>query len=185
MRTAIHNRVVDFHEHKVSRGVEAIFQLDLDPIKIKLMDHKEGEGWTRAQADVVEHWYKRYLILNLKYPDDSIVPNSLIDTFWHYHILDTMKYADDCQNIFGHFLHHFPYFGMRGDEDAKKLKEAFDSTRNLFSCEFGESLDKLHSAFPSDDSQTSAKCDAGNCRSCKGEPYASVSEDRPRFVLGS
>ena len=180
MRTATRSHV---YEHKASRGVEAIHRVDLDPIKIKLMDQKEGEGWTPAQADAVEHWYRRFLILNLKYPKDSIVPNSLVDTFWHYHILDTMKYADDCQDIFGHFFHHFPYFGMRGDEDAKNLEKAFDQTKDLFHSEFGESLDEIHRAFSSD-KPASAKCKAGNCRSCKGSVCKSKM-DRPQFVSAS
>ena len=31
-----------------------IDELDLEPIKFKLMDEKEGKGWTIEQADVVE-----------------------------------------------------------------------------------------------------------------------------------
>lgn len=115
-----------------------IQELDLDPIKVKLMDAEEGEGWTLEKADEVEKWYKRFLLLNFKYPDKHVVPPKSVDTFWHQHILDTRKYHEDCEQVFGYFLHHFPYFGMRGEEDAADLERAFDETLALFYREYGE-----------------------------------------------
>ncbi len=117
--------------------VEAIFALDLDPIKLKLMDKREGHGWTIEQADHNELEYKRFLALLATYPDQSIAPSTEVDKFWHGHILDTMKYAEDCENVFGYFLHHFPYFGMRGEEDAANLVSAFMNMQRLHDREFG------------------------------------------------
>ncbi|HYD95347.1 MAG TPA: hypothetical protein VEC01_08475 [Noviherbaspirillum sp.] len=117
--------------------VEAVFALNLDPIKFKLMDKKEGHGWSREEADRRELEYKRFLALVARYPDDTIVPDTEVDEFWHGHILDTMKYAEDCRNVFGYFLHHFPYFGMRDDQDAAALSEAAANTRRLYRQEFG------------------------------------------------
>lgn len=117
--------------------VEAVFALDLDPIKFKLMDKKEGQGWSRAEADRHEIEYRRFLALMAKYPDASIVPDSDVDKFWHAHILDTMKYAEDCQYVFGYFVHHFPYFGMRDEDDAIDLEQAARETRRLYEKEFG------------------------------------------------
>src|SRR5262249_39319225 len=59
------------------------------------------------------------------------------DRFWHMHILDTRKYAADCDAVFGHFLHHFPYLGLRGEEDAKALDAAFAQMQALLAREFG------------------------------------------------
>lgn len=117
--------------------VEAVFALNLGPIKFKLMDKKEGYGWTREEADRHELEYKRFLALVAKYPDDVITPDTNVDKFWHGHILDTMKYAEDCQAVFGYFLHHFPYFGMRDEEDAANLADASANTRRLYEQEFG------------------------------------------------
>lgn len=117
--------------------VEAIFALDLDPIKFKLMDKKEGPGWTREKADRMELEYRRFLALSAKYPQEAIAPSTEVDKFWHGHILDTMKYAEDCQSVFGYFLHHFPYFGMRDAEDAARLTEAAAKTKRLYEQEFG------------------------------------------------
>lgn len=121
---------------------QAIAELDLRPIKVKLMDSHSGECWSQEYTDHVEVWYRRFLLLSQKYPSTAIVVNDAIDTFWHYHILDTRKYAEDCQAVFGHFLHHFPYFGMRGDEDAANLQRSFSNTMQLIELEFGESLEE-------------------------------------------
>ncbi len=124
----------------VEEIVAAIQALDLEPIKFKLMDTEEGQGWSREYVDEMEIAYRRFLTLSVKYPEETIAPSKDVDKFWHGHILDTMKYAEDCQNVFGYFLHHFPYFGMRGEEDAANLAEAGRTTNRLYEQEFGEAL---------------------------------------------
>ena len=118
-------------------GIEA---LDLDPIKLKLMDPEEGQGWSREYADRTELAYKRFLTLLVKYPHETIAPTKDVDKFWHGHILDTMKYAEDCERVFGYFLHHFPYFGMRGEQDAADLGAAATNMHAIYEREFGESM---------------------------------------------
>jgi len=124
----------------VAHTVAAIQALDLDPIKLKLMDPEEGQGWSREYADQMEVAYKRYLTLLAKFPDETIAPTKDVDKFWHGHILDTMKYAEDCENMFGYFLHHFPYFGMRGEQDAADLRAASERMHEIYEREFGEAL---------------------------------------------
>jgi hypothetical protein len=115
----------------------AIAALDLDPIKVKLMHEESGEGWPREYADRMETEYRRFLELMVKYPDEAIAPSMDVDEFWHYHILDTMKYAEDCQQVFGHFLHHFPYLGLRGGDDLELHEAAGDNMRRLYEQEYG------------------------------------------------
>lgn len=118
--------------------VDAIWALDLEPIKFKLMDSREGQGWTAEEVNHYEKEYKRFLTLLIRHPEKTIAPSKKVDTFWHAHILDTMKYADDCDKVFGYFLHHYPYFGMRGDKDAARLAEAFETMQVLHRDEFGD-----------------------------------------------
>lgn len=122
---------------QVVAGIEA---LNLDPIKLKLMDREEGQGWSREHADRMEIGYKRFLTLLVKYPEETIAPSKDIDKFWHGHILDTMKYAEDCERVFGYFLHHFPYFGMRGEQDAADLRTASERMHAIYESEFGEPM---------------------------------------------
>ena len=124
----------------VAQVVAAIQALDLEPIKFKLMDPEEGQGWSREYVERMAIAYKRFLTLLVTHPETTVAPTKDIDKFWHGHILDTMKYAEDCERVFGYFLHHFPYFGMRGEEDAAALADAGRTTSELYEREFGESM---------------------------------------------
>ena len=117
---------------------KAIAELDLDPIKVKLMHGESGEGWSLAKVNAVEVEYKRFLYLMKKFPNERTAPLVDVDPFWHYHILDTMKYAADCERVFGYFLHHFPYLGMRGEEDEEALQRAGQRMGELYAAAFGE-----------------------------------------------
>ena len=113
--------------------------LDLEPIKVSLTQREEGAGWSLKKVKVLEVWYRRFLYLANLYPEQAIVPSKDIDTFWHTHILDTQKYMADCENLFGRYFHHFPYFGMRGAKDQSNLEDAFHKTDKLYLQHFGES----------------------------------------------
>jgi hypothetical protein len=93
-------------------ALQKIAAIDLEQIKTKLMHKESGEGWSAARADAIETEYRRFLSLVMLHPDDSFAPLVDVDTFWHYHILDTRKYAADCTLAFGHFLHHNPAVGL-------------------------------------------------------------------------
>jgi len=122
----------------LATGLAAIQQLDLSQVKRKIMEPSpEGKGWDQETADRAELWYRRYLEVCLRHPEFPAVPNRHIDDFWHQHILDTRAYAADCQNIFGEFLHHYPYFGLNGD--AAERDGAFDQTDAIYISLFGES----------------------------------------------
>lgn len=152
-----------------------IASLDLGCIKLKLMHPTEGKGWSREKADEIETHYKRFLYLTETFDDTSIVPTTEIDDFWHQHILDTSKYADDCQQLFGHFVHHFPYFGMRGDDDANALMAAFAETKIIYHQEFGEryaaAFDDTES-FESEIAGTCNQCNSGKCKKGMPESFA-------------
>jgi hypothetical protein len=115
-----------------------ILDMDFTMIKLKLQDKEEGQGWSPAQCEDAEREYKRFLALKRTYPEKDIVPHRILDHFWHQHILDTEKYATDCQVIFGRFLHHYPYFGMNGEQDAQNLTDAFEETKALYKLHFSE-----------------------------------------------
>lgn len=117
---------------------KAIAELDLEPIKVKLMHKESGEGWSLERANAIEFEYRRFLILMKKYPDEQTAPLVDVDTFWHYHILDTLKYATDCEAVFGYFLHHFPYIGLRGEADEEAHHRVGQRMKELYEETFGE-----------------------------------------------
>ena len=119
--------------------ITAIQALDLESVKLRVMDAELGEGWTREYADSIEAAYKNYLTMLVKYPDDAedIMLSEDVDEFWHTHILQTTKYAKDCQNVFGNFLHHEPHVGEVTAEDHEKRAALAEKTRRLYEQEFG------------------------------------------------
>jgi hypothetical protein len=119
----------------------AIAALDLDRIKTKLCHVQSGEGWSRARADAVEIEYRRFLYLMKAYPAEQTVPNVEVDIFWHYHILDTVKYAADCAAAFGYFLHHDPAVGLAGASEALERTERAARLDSLYRATFGPAVD--------------------------------------------
>lgn len=146
---------------KILRDIaEKVSTIDLSMVKLKLMDEDEGQGWPDEYATHVEKQYRRYLCMLRLSPKGHAVPTRDIDLFWHQHILDTRAYAQDCQRVFGEFVHHFPYFGMRGEEDAQNLHDSFDETKALYFELFAEDYCE-----PYADATTCHK-GPGNCHKC-------------------
>ena len=116
---------------------EDLLSLNLSMISMKLQDAEEGAGWPEDLCERVALEYRRFLALTRRYPDKGIVPSTVVDKFWHAHILDTKAYAADCDRVFGRFVHHFPYWGMRGEADARELHDAYDETLALYAKHWG------------------------------------------------
>lgn len=145
--------------------------IDLDPIAYKLVYPEDGQGWSPEKTYRLIELYRYFLVLNEIYPNISIVPTKEIDKVWHAHILDTAKYREDCERVFGRFVDHFPYFGMRGEEDAKNLQAAYQTSRSLFIEHFG--IDPSNPGVRAADcgsGSCSPSCDAGECGGCGDAP---------------
>jgi hypothetical protein len=170
----------DQQHRTMEQTLQGIQSLDLDPIKFKLMDREEGQGWSRETVERMEIEYKRFLTLLVKHPSEPIAPNKDVDKFWHAHILDTQKYIDDCARIFGRYLHHFPYFGMRGADDAAALANAGRRTKELYAAEFGAEVQGGKEAFCS--AGAKAFCSAGSPAFCSaGAAFCSTALDGVSF----
>jgi hypothetical protein len=124
------------------------------------MDPEEGQGWSREYVERMAIAYKRFLTLLVTHPETTVAPSKDIDKFWHGHILDTMKYAEDCEQVFGYFLHHFPYFGMRGQDDAAQLAQAGEEMHRLYQQEFGEPMPQSAAAYCGAATKAAAYCGA-------------------------
>lgn len=113
--------------------------------KITNPDPNIARIWDEESAIKVINYYKNYLWLLRKYSQEyPVIPPSVdIDEIWHHHILDTYKYHEDCTAIFGQYLHHYPYFGMRGESDYLELERTFKITQKLHLEEFGEKIESF------------------------------------------
>lgn len=121
-------------DEALEAALVCVAKLDFTMLRSKLC---MVEGLTEEHCDEIEDLYRKFLALNIRYPDRKICPTGPIDLFWHAHILDTRAYARDCETLFGDMLHHFPYFGLRGDDDRLDLEQTFSESVELFIRHFG------------------------------------------------
>ena len=118
--------------------------LDLSLIKKRMAsqsypDITNPDPWHPDDLDLCEKYYKDFLFIAKKYPELPLVPSIEIDELWHNHILDTSKYMNDCQNIFGYYLHHAPEYNV--DSNIKeKINADFSVVQDIFQKEFGYTL---------------------------------------------
>jgi hypothetical protein len=114
-----------------------IRHLDLSSIRAKLV---EKLGWTEDRVKDVELSYKRFLYaLAHKDTGDIISPPSLdVDEFWHQHILDTRKYRDDCETIFGHYMDHTPGLDSESQKRADSRRWDLYNRYNIGGIDFND-----------------------------------------------
>src|SRR6266581_6958589 len=136
MKTNLTNRPVE-------QVIAAIHALDLESVKVRAMDPELGEGWTREHAEGIERGYRTYLTMLAKYPDhaEDILLSKDVDEFWHTHILQTIKYTEDCEAVFGKYLHHAPHIGEVTSAVKEKRMVLAEKTRRLYQREFGNEQD--------------------------------------------
>jgi hypothetical protein len=121
----------------INNFVDKLDSLNLAAVAQKLMSKKNGNGWTEEQTQAAIARYKMFLTLHFIFPERSLVPTQEIDEVWHNHILlNTEQYFQDCQHLFGHFLHHCSVDEV-DETDSQQQDAAFATTRNLFEEVFG------------------------------------------------
>jgi hypothetical protein len=90
---------------------ERVLALELESVRLRLCA-KKGIWWhLRHGTNTLRlaKEYRQFLYLIMKHPSQTVIPwSQALDDFWHEHILDTAKYAKDCEDLFGGFIHHNP-----------------------------------------------------------------------------
>lgn len=153
---------ISHDDKRVKVGLQRAHHIDLRMVRIKLVNTDEVTRINLDQIDEAIQHYREFLALLYAYPNSTIVPTKIVDAVWHHHILDTRAYATDTQWMFGSFLHHYPYFGMRSSDDAKQLATSFEETCALWKKHFGHSPSATSSPHSS-----MGGCGGGKCSSCK------------------
>jgi hypothetical protein len=97
--------------------------------------------------------YKRFITLKVENPSARLSPTKMMDEAWHYHILDTKRYAKDCQVLYGDFVHHSPSYGpLDSEEKQTVLEESFKRMYELYKQRF-------------DSNPISCRASCGHCNS--------------------
>lgn len=151
---------------------EKLNALDLEPILFVLVRGEDGPKWTLRQSIIAEKWYKRFHALIHEHPSQIILPTKVIDTIWHRHILDTQKYLNDCINLHGKIIHHFPYLGIRSRDDRARRDNLYRETVELFIDMFGESPEDIEPLFGHAPQEGAVICAGPN-----------ASDERPRLSV--
>ena len=118
----------------IEQAMAHVAELDFTMLKRKLALQK---GWSDEFIAEAEQFYRQFLALKLVYPKRTISPTVTIDEFWHAHILDTHAYMADCKALFGHYLHHYPYSGMKDMFELMLSQVVHAEMRELFLQHFG------------------------------------------------
>ena len=90
------------------------------------------EGWSLERANLAEAEYREFLRSAALSPEVPMAPSSEdMDVVWHYHILDTQKYLEDCVALFGGFMHHVPTDGdLSTQHESQVLLKTCESRRS-------------------------------------------------------
>ena len=141
-----------------------INQESLDLIRCKMNDTPEL-GLDGEEVEMAVEEYRRFLVLKMENPSVKIAPTGLMDKAWHTHILDTRRYADDCEAMFGKFLHHHPsYRGVESGDMEVVLNRASEMMGELYSKRFGH--DPLHASSGCNTDDDGSACTGVSC--CDG-----------------
>lgn len=130
---------MDFSKETYLKARQIVDTWDFSLMRIKMQEPSHA-GWNLERIDTAIEDYRRYMAITKALGGYQLVPNGEIDRIWHEHILDTRQYAADCTELFGGFLHHYPYFGMRNESDSSNWQSASSLSQNFWQRIFGESL---------------------------------------------
>jgi len=115
-------------------AADAIIYIEQIDFSKQIHDLVTHYRWLHVEAHDVCRLYRNYLFLLVKYPEKVLPPSKAISQFWRHHILDTCKYANDSQAVFGCYLHHSPYLPV------DHLNDSLSVTKQIYLKEFGERL---------------------------------------------
>jgi hypothetical protein len=108
---------------------EKVAGLDLKAVRRKFAAKKNWWWHLLHEPGRVEMEYRQFLFLSALHADKTIIPwSASVDEFWHEHILDTARYAVDCNAIAGRVIEHTT--DLAG-------AQAFGETRKLYVDTFG------------------------------------------------
>lgn len=108
------------------------FDLSYVVDQILLDEKKEGRSTlTEERVKDCVRKYRNYLALAKMHRGVPLMPCHDIDLVWHQHVLNTRKYAEDCMDYFGYFLHHNP---------AMPTQEVADKSGELYVKHFGREV---------------------------------------------
>ncbi len=85
----------------------------------------KAKRWSRERTERAEFWYRAHLYMASKNGGRSLGGISRdADVVWHMHILDSRKYREDTERIYGSYLDHLPSYRYAARQLSSMLKTA-------------------------------------------------------------
>jgi hypothetical protein len=137
--------------------IDEIATVDLTFIVAKT---QRKQSWTDERTKLAETQYRNYLAV-IRYLDannqplDVAPPSQDADEIWHNHILDSFKYLNDCNKVFGFFLHHLPSYNA--EREAMGLGAAVQEQAQLDAA-IAKSDQLMDKFFPCTEAGSKAGC---------------------------
>lgn len=133
--------------------------VNIDLVNVRLSVLKENPEWTSTHLDLVENEYRKWLTLAAHYPDIKLLPAPDVDQFWHAHILHTKQYVEDCNRLFGKYMHHEPFHNL-SEKDADDAKYDYSRMLSTYEKHFNQKPNAIWMGNHDDE------CRVSNCQSC-------------------
>lgn len=100
----------------------------------------------RLSSDEAEASLRQYYAMPIIFPEKKeMAVSSMVDPYWHTHLLDTKGYRSFCERVYGHFMDHVP-LDQDDKVDLKRVTGLYLETRALMEKAFGDSV--CEKAFP-------------------------------------
>jgi hypothetical protein len=112
-----------------------INEIDLSRVSRRVAkDHPE---WAQERVDAAVVEYRKYLCM-VKAGYSNLSPCLDVDEVWHAHILFTVDYMNDCNKVFGFFLHHVPFDEEAPEQEKEQQARGYRRTVVAYRKLFGE-----------------------------------------------
>jgi hypothetical protein len=141
----------------MQQHIDEIATVDLTFIVAKT---QRKQSWSNERTKLAETQYRNYLAV-IRYLDANNQPLNVAppsqdaDEIWHNHILDSFKYLNDCNKVFGFFLHHLPSYNA--EREAMGLGAAVKEQAQLHAA-IAKSDQLMDKFFPCTEAGSKAGC---------------------------
>jgi hypothetical protein len=120
----------------------------------------------RLSPEEAESALKQFYALSVANPDEkTFAVSSVVDDYWHSHILYTAQYRQFCQTVFGGFMDHVP-LDKENRGDVEEVRELYTKTHAELKRLFGDTM--AAKAYPEEPNDLVIVCRCLN--NCEPDP---------------
>jgi hypothetical protein len=81
---------------------------------------------------------KQYYALPILFPEKKeLAVSSVVDAYWHNHLLNTKGYRKFCESVYGRFMDHVP-LDRSNEPETARVTALYTETRGMLAETFGQ-----------------------------------------------